>query len=55
MKFLDGNIKKEKDGKFERNAWGNPVQPSFGGYTQDYFETIVRGSGDYLRVKEVEK
>ncbi len=55
VKFLDGNIKKEKDGKFERNAWGNPVQPSFGGYTQDYFETIVRGSGDYLRVKEVEK
>ena len=55
VKFLDGNIKKEKDGQFERNAWGNPVQPKFGGYTQDYFETIVKGSGDYLRVKEVEK
>ena len=55
VKFLDGNIKKEKDGKFERNAYGNPVQPKFGGYTQPYFETIVKGSGDYLRVKEVEK
>ena len=55
VKFLDGNIKKEKDGKFERNPYGNPVQPKFGGYTQDYFETIVKGSGDYLRVKEVEK
>ena len=55
VKFLDGNIKKEKDGKFERNAWGNPVSPNYGGYTQDYFETIVKGSGDYLRVKEVEK
>ena len=55
VKFLDGNIKKEKDGKFERNKWGNPVSPNYGGYTQDYFETIVKGSGDYLRVKEVEK
>ena len=55
VKFLDGNIKKEKDGKFERNKWGSPVQPKFGGYTQDYFNTIVKGSGDYLRVKEVEK
>ena len=55
VKFLDGNIKKEKDGEFERNPYGNPVQPKFGGYTQDYFETIVKGSGDYLRVKEVEK
>lgn len=55
VKFLDGNIKKEKDGKFERNKWGHPVQPTFGGYTQDYFNTIVKESGDYLRVKEVEK
>ena len=55
VKFLDGNIKKEKDGQFERNPYGNPVQPKFGGYTQDYFETIVKGSGDYLLVKEVEK
>lgn len=55
VKFLDGNIKKEKDGKFERNKWGNPVSPKFGGYTQDYFNTIVKESGDYLRVKEVEK
>lgn len=55
VKFLDGNIKKEKDGQFERNKWGSPVQPQFGGYTQDYFNTIVAGSGDYLRVKEVEK
>ncbi len=55
VKFLDGNIKKEKDGEFERNAYGSPVQPKFGGYTQDYFDAIVKGSGDYLRVKEVEK
>lgn len=55
VKFLDGNIKKEKDGQFERNPYGNPVSPNYGGYTQDYFETIVKGSGDYLKVKEIEK
>ncbi|MDE6206872.1 MAG: C69 family dipeptidase, partial [Muribaculaceae bacterium] len=32
VKYLDGNIKKEKDGAFERNAAGVPVQPVFGGY-----------------------
>lgn len=55
VKYMDGNIKKEKDGKFERNEAGMPVQPTFGGYTQDYFNVIVEGSGDHLRVKEVEK
>ena len=55
VKFLDGNIKKEKDGHFERNKAGVPVQPTFGGYTQDYYNTVVRGSGDRLKVIEPEK
>ena len=55
VKYLDGNIKKEKDGKFERNEAGTPVQPKFGGYNQDYFDNIVRGSGDRLKVIEPEK
>ena len=55
VKYLDGNVKKEKNGEFERNESGMPVQPVFGGYTQDYFDNIVRGSGDRLRVNEVEK
>lgn len=55
VKYLDGNIKKEKDGKFERTETGMPVQPTFGGYTQDYYNTIVKGSGDRLKVHEPEK
>ncbi|MBQ0114787.1 MAG: C69 family dipeptidase [Bacteroidales bacterium] len=55
VKYLDGNIKKEKDGKFERNEAGTPVQPEFGGYNQEYFDAIVRGSGDRLRVFPIEK
>lgn len=55
VKYLDGNIKKEKDGQFERNEAGYPVQPNWGGYTQEYYETVARGSGDRLKVVEPEK
>ena len=55
VKYLDGNIKHEKDGKFEYNPYGMPVQPTFGGYTQDYYNTVARGSGDRLKVTEPEK
>lgn len=52
VKYLDGNIKREKDGKFERNEAGMPVQPLFGGYDNRYFRSIVEGAGDRLKVVE---
>lgn len=53
VKFLDGNIKREKDGQFMRNEAGLPVQPEFGGYNQRYFESIARSKdGERLRVIE---
>lgn len=57
VKYLDGNIKKEKDGKFLRNEWGTPASPTFGGYTQEYYDMIVKGpnGGDRLKVVEPEK
>lgn len=56
VKYLDGNVKKEKDGKFERNEAGVPVQPVFGGYNQEYFDAIVKdGDAEHLRVGEIEK
>lgn len=55
VKYLDGNVKKEKDGQFERNAAGTPVQPNWPGYTQDYYNTVVKGSGDRLKVIPKEK
>ena len=55
VKYLDGNVKKEKNGEFERNEAGMPVQPTWPGYTQDYYETVVHGSGDRLKVIEPEK
>ena len=53
VKFLDGNIKKEKDGQFERSADGMPVQPTFGGYNERYFRSIVNDAGERLKVREV--
>ena len=55
VKYMDGNVKKEKDGEFERNEAGQPVQPSWPGYTPDYYKTVVHGSGDRLRVIEPQK
>ncbi|MBR1543583.1 MAG: C69 family dipeptidase [Muribaculaceae bacterium] len=55
VKYMDGNVKKEKDGQFQRNADGTPVQPSWPGYTQEYYNTVVAGSGDRLKVVEPEK
>ena len=55
VKFLDGNIKKEKDGQFERSADGMPVQPTFGGYNERYFRSIVNDAGERLKVREVAK
>ena len=55
VKYLDGNIKREKDGQFERNEAGQPVQPVFGGYNQRYFESIAKSpDGERLKVVEIE-
>ncbi|MBD5233735.1 MAG: dipeptidase [Bacteroidales bacterium] len=50
VKYLDGNIKKERDGAFERTPEGMPVQPVFGGYNERYFRSIVEDAGDRLRI-----
>ena len=56
VKYLDGNIKREKDGQFERNEAGQPVQPVFGGYNQRYFESIAKSpDGERLKVVEIEQ
>jgi dipeptidase len=50
VKYIDGNIKKEKDGKFETNKWGIPVMPSQPGYNDTWKETVIRDTGDKLLV-----
>jgi len=52
VKYIDGNIKKEKDGKFERNAWGNPVMPLQPGYSDSWKKSVIHDTGNKLLVPE---
>lgn len=51
VKFLDGNRKKERNGKFARTAEGYPESPDFPGYNEKYYRSIIRDTGDHLKVK----
>ena len=57
VKYLDGNMKKEKDGDFERSKTGYPVYPHFPGYPQEYYKAIVtdKNAADNLRVVQPEE
>ncbi|WP_423127371.1 dipeptidase [Gaoshiqia sp. Z1-71] len=52
IKYIDGNVKKEKDGKFERNEYGLPANPEHPGYPQWWYDAIVRSTGDHFKVKD---
>lgn len=52
VKYLDGNVKKEKNGKFERTETGIPVSPEFGGYDDDFYRGIVKQTGDKFRIED---
>lgn len=57
VKYLDGNMKREKDGKFERSKTGYPVYPQFPGYPEEYYKAIISDSkaAENLKVVEPEK
>jgi len=50
VKYHDGNVKKEKDGTFERNEWGVPVMPDQPGYPEWWLREIVREHGDKVKM-----
>lgn len=50
VKFLDGNVKKEKDGQFERTPEGMCVYPEFPGYDERFYRAIVTDTGDHLKI-----
>jgi dipeptidase len=50
VKYIDGNIKKEKDGKFERNPWGNPIMPLQPGYSDAWKKSVIQETGNKLLV-----
>ena len=53
VKYLDGNIKREKDGEFARTPEGMPESPVFGGYAERYDRQIVNAPDGGERLKSL--
>lgn len=52
VKYIDGNVKKEKDGKFLRSEYNYPLFPDQPGYDKKFYESIVKEKGDHFLVPE---
>ena len=50
VKYMDGNVKREKDGKFERTEYGLPPGPLFPGYPEWWYKAIIKSTGDHFKV-----
>ena len=50
-KYIDGNIKKEKEGMFERTATGYPAGPDQPGYPDWWLKKVVETSNGKFEVK----
>lgn len=48
VKFLDGNVKQEKDGELLRNPWGYPMPPGFPGYPAGWKKRVAEDTGTKL-------
>ncbi len=48
VKFLDGNVKREENGRFKSTEYGLPDTPLFPGYSQEYYDEIVRQKGEHF-------
>jgi dipeptidase len=46
VKYLDGNIKQEQDGRFLRNPYGYPKPPAFPGYPDNWKKQVIEETGD---------
>jgi dipeptidase len=51
FKYIDGNVKKEENGRFKRSPYGMAVSPDFPGYDETYYRSIVKSAGERLKVK----
>ncbi|KAA6347328.1 Dipeptidase A [termite gut metagenome] len=52
VKYNDNVIKREKDGKFERNAIGRAMPVIRQGYPEDFLKEYVKQTGDRYKIKE---
>lgn len=52
VKYLDGNIKQEKDGEFARTPYGMADHPKQPKYSEEFYRAIVNQIGDKIKVKK---
>jgi dipeptidase len=50
VKYIDGNIKKEKDGKFATTRYGYPEMPLQPGYSDKWKKSVIQDTGNKLLV-----
>ena len=50
VKYIDGNIKVEKDGEFARTKDGMPVSPNQPGYPEWWRKALVKSTGDHFKM-----
>ncbi len=55
VKYMDGAVKKEKDGKLITNEYGNSQYPNRPKMDPGFYRKVVNEKGDWLKVKEVPK
>ena len=55
VKYMDGAVKKEKDGKFITNEYGGSQYPSRPQYKKEFLNEIVKEKGSWLEQKEIVK
>jgi hypothetical protein len=55
VKYTDGVVKKERDGKFIQSEYGGAEYPDRPRFDDKYLQEIVREKGEWLREKEVER
>ena len=51
VKYIDGNVKKEENGKFKRTEFGGCAMPNQPEYPQWFYRQIVKDHGNIIEVK----
>ncbi|MEA5045023.1 MAG: dipeptidase, partial [Petrimonas sp.] len=54
VKYVDGVIKKEENGKFKRNPYGQPASPTRPGYSNEFYKKVVDQTGDKYKVQKID-